>query len=103
MKREFQLVLEFEGDSPDNFERVVAIQERMDERLKSGEIEGNDIGEGIVNIFIITEQPQKCFEEALKLIEASDPSPRAAGYRDLDQDDYIRVWPEGDKTPFELK
>ncbi len=103
MKRTFQLVLEFEGDSPDSFERVVVIQERLDERLKSGEVDGNDIGEGIVNIFIITEQPQECFEEALKLIEASDPSPRAAGYRDLEQDDYIRIWPKGDKTPFEPK
>jgi hypothetical protein len=103
MKREFQLILEFEGDSPENFERVLAIQEKLEERLKSGEVDGNDVGQGTVNIFIITKQPQKCFEEALKLIDASEPSPRAAGYRDLEHDDYVRVWPEGDENPFELK
>ena len=103
MSREFQLVLEFEGDSPDNFDRVLAIQEKLEEWLKSGEVDGNDVGQGIVNIFIITKEPQKCFEEALKLIDESDPSPRAAGYRDLEQDDYIRVWPQEDKTSFKLK
>jgi hypothetical protein len=103
MKSEFQLVLEFGGDSPDNFERVLAVQEKLEERLKSGEVDGNDVGQGIVNIFIITNQPKKCFQEALKLIDASEPLPRAAAYRDLDHDNYVRVWPEGDETPFKLK
>lgn len=33
----------------------------------------------------------------------ADPAPCAAGYRDVEKEDYVRLWPKGDSTPFELK
>jgi len=102
-KTEYQVVLEFYGDEPDNFERVIAIESKLEEELECGEVDGNDVGQGVVNIFIITEEPKRCFEEAMRIMAGLEPSPRAAGYRDLDEEDYQRLWPKGDRTPFELK
>jgi hypothetical protein len=100
---EYQLVLEFHGDSPAEFEQVVAIQEKLDGILRNGEVDGNDVGQGIVNIFIITKQPERCFEEVRQHIAGGQPQPAAAGYRSLDEEEYKRLWPQGDSTPFELK
>ena len=102
-KQEYQVVLEFHGDDSDNFEHVIAIESKLEEELESGEVDGNDVGQGVVNIFIITQEPERCFEEAMRIIGAFEPCPRAAGYRDLDEEDYVRLWPAGDATPFELK
>ncbi len=100
---EYQVVLEFHGDDPENFDRVLALEEKLEEALECGEVDGNDVGQGIVNIFLITKDPRRCFDEAMRIIAGDEPSPRAAGYRNLDEDDYVRLWPEDDPTPFELK
>jgi hypothetical protein len=102
-KSEYQLVLEFHGDDPENFDRVLVLETKLEEALESGQVDGNDVGQGIVNIFIITKDPKTCFAEAMRIIADSEPSPNAAGYRDLDKEDYLRVWPANDPTPFELK
>ncbi len=102
-KSEYQLVLEFHGDDPANFERVIVLETKLEEALKSGQVDGNDIGQGVVNIFIITRDPKTCFEEAMRIISGNGPPPHAAGYRDLDGEDYVRLLPENDPTPFELK
>jgi len=68
---EYQLVLEFHGDDPDEFERVLALETQLDEALKSGQVDGNDVGQGVVNIFIITEDPKTCFEEAIRIVAGS--------------------------------
>lgn len=102
-KPEYQVVLEFHGDDPENFERVIALETKLEEELESGEVDGNDVGQGIVNIFIITKEPKRCFEEAMRIIAGAEPAPRAVGYRNLEEEDYVRLWPAGDATPFELK
>lgn len=100
---ECQLVLEFSGDSPEQFERVTALQEEMEASLTSGDVDGNDVGMGVVNIFIITRSPNRCFSEALTYVEKHGLRPSAAGFRDLRKDDYIRVWPKGENQPFSLR
>ena len=99
----WQLVLEFSGDSSEQFEKVVVLQEEMDGSLTSGEVDGNDVGCGVVNIFIITKSPNQCFSEALTFVEKHGLRPTAAGVRELQKEDYIRLWPKGVTTPFTLK
>jgi hypothetical protein len=101
--REYQVVLEFHGDDVENFDRVIAIGTKLEEELSSGEVDGHDVGGGIVNIFIDTSQPRQCFTEAMRIIRGLEPQPHAAGYRDYEEEDYIRLFPENDTTPFELK
>lgn len=100
---EYQLVLEFHGDDLEHFDRVIALATKLEEELKSGEVDGHDVGGGIVNIFIDTSEPRKCFKDAMRIIGGLEPKPRAAGYRDFDEEDYVRLWPENSTTPFELK
>ena len=100
---EWQVVLEFAGDSPEQFEKVIALQEEMEESLVSGEVDGNDVGGGVVNIFIFTRSPNQCFSEALTFVEKHGLRPSAAGMRDPEKEDYIRLWPKDDKAPFTLK
>jgi hypothetical protein len=102
-KPEYQVVIEFHGDDPENFNRVLALEDKLEGALECGEVDGNDVGQGIVNIFLITKEPQRCFAEAMQIIAGDNPSPCAAGYRRLDGEDYFRLWPEGDTTPFALK
>jgi len=101
--REYQVVLEFHGDAPEDFERVIALENKLEENLESGEVDGNDVGQGIVNIFIITKEPKRCFKDAMRIIAGAEQTPRAAGYRESGGEDYVRLLPEGDVTPFELK
>jgi len=102
-KSEYQVVLEFHGDDPEKFDRVMVLETKLEEELKSGEIDGNDVGQGIVNIFIITKEPKLCFEETMRIIAGAEPCPCAAGYRNLEEEDYVRLWPCDDATPFQLK
>jgi len=99
---EYQLVIEFSGDSTEDFDKTIALEKLLEEQLENGEVDGNDVGLGVINIFIITNDPKKCFAEAMEKI-AGSLTPAAAGYRPLEGEDYIRLWPTGGNTPFELR
>jgi len=100
---EYQMVFEFKGDSPRQFERLIALESKMDEKLQSGVVDGNDVGKGVVNIFVITKEPDRCFEEIMGMIAPAKLPLSAAAYRESQGDRYVRLWPEGDSTAFELK
>ena len=68
-KPKYQVVLEFHGDHSDNLERVIALESKLDEELDCGEVDGNDVGQGVINIFIITAEPNRCFEEAMRIVK----------------------------------
>jgi hypothetical protein len=102
-KTEYQLVIEFADDSPENIKRVTDVEMQLDDELKHGEVDGHDVGQGIVNLFIITKLPDKCFAEAMSHMKSSSLTPGAAAYRLVAGGEYVRLWPIGDKTPFELK
>ena len=97
------MVIEFEGDDLKNFDRVIALEESLSEALSRDLVDGHDVGQGIVNIFIHSDEPQRCFEEAMRVIDGAEPGPSAAAYRRLDEEDYVRVWPKGDSTRFLLR
>jgi hypothetical protein len=103
MARAYQLVIEFEGDDLANFDRVIALEETLSEALPRDLVDGHDVGQGIVNIFIHSDEPQRCFEEAMRVIDGAEPSPSAAAYRRRDEEDYVRVWPKDVSTPFTLR
>ena len=99
----YQLVLEFHGDDLENYDRVVTLETKLEAKLVSGGVDGHDAGGGIVNIFIYTSEPKGCFEEAIRIIEEAETKPIAAGYRHVEEEEYVRLLPADDLTPFELK
>lgn len=82
---------------------MIALSTMLEEELESGEVDGRDVSGGTVNIFIDTVEPRQCFKEAMRIISGLEPKPHAAGYRDYEEEDYVRLWPENDTTPLELK
>jgi hypothetical protein len=101
--KDFQIVVELNGDSPEDFQRVTDVEMLLERELRSGKVDGNDVGQGIVNLFIITKDPAQCFRETMSHLKSTPLKPTAAGYRGLDEEDYVRLWPTRDTTPFELK
>ena len=102
-KTEYQLVVEFAADSIENFQRVADMELLLDDKLQSGDVDGNDVGQGVVNIFVFTKQPKQCLEEMMGYFKPAQLEPSAAAYRDVAGEDYFRLWPANDKTPFKLK
>ena len=99
----YQLVIEFEGDDIDHFDRVMALEESLDEAMSGDLVDGHDVGRGVINIFIHSDEPQRCFDQAMRVLDGSKSSPSAAAYRCMDGVDYLRLWPKNDPTPFTLR
>jgi hypothetical protein len=99
---DYLLVLEFPCDSSEHFDALTSLQDDLDTQLLSGKLDGNDVGSGHMNIFIVTKSPNQCFSEALVHVEKHRLRPIAAGIRDLKEEKYVRLWPKGDKSPFLL-
>lgn len=102
MTNDYRLVLEFAGDDMENYDRVITLETKLEAELVTGEVDGHDVGGGVVNIFIDTGNPIECFKEAMQIMNDMKQTPDAAGYRKLKEEDYERLWPEI-STPFELK
>ena len=52
---DYQLVLQFRGDSLGEFDAMVALEDELIERLgDSADVDGHDFGSGTGNIFIFT-------------------------------------------------
>lgn len=98
-----QVVFEFSGDSPTEFERLLAFEARLEEQLRSGIVDGHDVGGGIVNLFVLTSTPDECVEEVFGSIAPAKLPISAAAYRRRNEEKYVRVWPENDPSPFVLK
>jgi len=102
-ERKWQLVIEFPGGSPEEFKKLAALQEEMDDHLTSGEVDGNDVGSGFMNIYIMTKSLNRCWGEAMMFVGKHGMRPSGAGARDLKKEGFIRLWPKGEKRPFSLR
>ncbi len=52
------LVLQLPGSSERDFEELIAIEEAVREKIgEAGEVDGQDIGSGEKNIFLLTQDP----------------------------------------------
>ena len=100
---DFQLVLEFDGDSSEHLLRTSSVEDALRESVKTGYVDGHDIGGGCMNIFIFCPEPQSCFEEVLAQLTDLNYLPAAAGYRKKGTEAFVRVWPRSEATPFHLK
>ena len=96
----YQLVLQWSVSSPDGYDAIVEIEERLTESLSEiAEVDGHDAGSGEMNIFIETDDPVAAFNEARTILDVFGffATVRAA-YRDMDEDDYTILWPHGLET-----
>jgi len=100
----FQLVLQFAPWDSAHFEDLIALEEKLIAAVGSrATVDGHDAGSGEANIFLLTEHPTEILRDCIPVVQRSALRVFAAGYRNLDADDYQRVWPQGDHSPFVVK
>ena len=97
----FQLVLQFAPWSDRDFDDLIRLEDKLAAVIGSDAIDGHDLGSDEANVFVFTDNPTSVLQAALPVItEAELLSKFSAGYRDINAEDYSRVWPVGDSTPF---
>jgi hypothetical protein len=101
---EYQLVLQFSGDSINDLDDIVTLENHLIEILGSeADVDGHDIGSGQANIFIFTSDPAFTFESTKKILEHKGLLRTVtAAYREIDDDNYIVVWPKDSRIKFEI-
>ena len=91
----YQLVLQFQAKSVQEFDELVGLEDLLVDNLPShSEVEGHDFGRGEFNIFILTDQPKESFHAAEKTIRHYQPlQTLKAAYRELGQNSFVILWP----------
>jgi hypothetical protein len=91
----YQLVLQFQAESVQEFDELVALEDLLVEKLPLGsEVDGHDLGSGEFNIFILTDQPEQTFHAAEQTIQLYRPPQKLkAAYRQLGQTTFVILWP----------
>ena len=101
---DFQLVLQFRGDSLDDFDVMVALEEELMEELgDSADVDGHDVGSGETNIFIFTSDPTGIFDRAKPVLACTQRLQAVtAAYRRVDGEQFTVIWPEGSTKEFSV-
>jgi hypothetical protein len=92
---QFQLVLQFNGDSLSDYDAMVALEDELIQELgDTAEVDGHDIGSGQTNIFIVTSHPEITFCRAKAVLERSQLlGGVAAAYRPVAGQSFTVLWP----------
>jgi hypothetical protein len=100
---EYQLVLQFKVTEQEQFEWFRSIQDDLELMLGARHlVDGFDVGQGKMNIFIHTKYPKEAFELSKEAFFESDLNNMVAAYREVSNDKFILIWPKGSKKKFDL-
>lgn len=100
----YQLVLQFRGESLQDFDALVALEDRLIAELgTSAKVDGHDFGSGTGNIFIFTSDPDITFWRARQLLQREGRLQSVtAAHRPVHGNDYTVIWPKDCKTAFSI-
>ena len=100
----FQLVIQFEASSEEDFDKLIEIEEIIENLVGSShEVDGHDFGSGEMNIFIYTNNPNKAFELIKSTLSESVENTMKVAYREVKGEEYTVIWPLGFNDEFEIK
>lgn len=102
----YQLVLQWPYNDISDYDELIAYENLLNEKLSShlGEVDGHDWGSGEMNIFLFTNDPMQAFESCRGLIcSPLIESGLSAGYREINGEEYVRLWPPASIEPFAVK
>lgn len=99
---DYQLVLQFRGDSLHDFDAMVALEDELIVVLgDSAKVDGHDVGSGETNIFIFTSNPEQTFRQARPVLERRQSLQAVtAAYRRVDGEQFTVIWPECSRMEF---
>lgn len=101
---QYQLTLQFRGDSFGDYEVMVALEDELTEQLgDSADVDGHDCGSGETNIFIFTSDPAAAFLRVRPVLERTQHLQAVtAAYREVDGERYTVIWPESSERKFKV-
>jgi hypothetical protein len=101
---DYQLVLQFRGDSLADYDRMVALESQLRKELEpSAKVDGHDCGSGETNIFIFTDDPAATFSKIQRILKREDCLDAVtAAYRKTDGERYTVLWPEDSTQEFDV-
>jgi len=99
-----ELVLRFAVSDTLDYDAVIEIENLLVERLaKEAQINGHDVGQGFMNVFIRTEDAHTTFATVRDLLSGHLAVHEcSAGYREAASADYVSLWPAG-SSEFKLR
>src|SRR5437899_1868160 len=99
-----QLVLQFRGDSLADYDQMIAVEDHLTEELgDSTDVDGHDVGSGVTNIFIFTDDPAATFPRIKPLLQSMDRLEAVtAAFRDVEGDQFTVIWPESSTEEFRV-
>ena len=66
----YRLILQLPASSMEDYDRIVELEEKLVPTLGNlGNVDGNDMGSGDANIFILTDQPELAFGRLRSTLE----------------------------------
>ena len=91
------LVLQFPADDVGDYDAMVEIEDLLIDKLDDqDEVDGHDLGQGEMNIFIRTDDARRTFAAVREaLADHALMRMLAAGYREEDGNDFTSLWPTG--------
>ena len=100
----YQLVLQFRGDSLVDYDAMIALEDELRSELgDSAEVDGHDVGSGETNIFIFTTDPVQTFHRSKIALERKQClGAVTAAYRRVDGESYTTIWPVASKKEFRI-
>lgn len=104
----YQLVLQFQGGGDDTIEAVENFEDFLHGEFGEStavEIEGQEVGDGVVNLILSTKNAEKLWERIEPLLEgeaAEDIELNAVAFRKTDSDEFVVLWPIDFEGEFEI-
>lgn len=91
----YQLVLQFDGSSIDDFDALLKLELDLGMGLgKEHVVEGHDLSADGMNIFIHTDNPEQVFDSSKQLLSNTHINSVVAAYRGFDCQEYRVIYPE---------
>ena len=101
---QYQLTLQFRGDSLADYDAMIALEDELSEQLGDvADVDGHDCGSGETNIFIFTPDPAATFQRMRPVLErARQLKAVTVAFREVDGERYTVIWPEGSQRGFRI-
>jgi hypothetical protein len=93
----YQLVVQWHAASIKDYDAMIEAEDALISQLSElHEVDGHDAGSGEVNIFILTNDFKKAFDEVKVVLQDKDfwVDARVA-YREVNKSEYTVIWPVG--------
>jgi hypothetical protein len=93
----YQLVLQW-PNTPGlgDYDALIEIENLLMDKLGDPEmVDGHDVGMGEMNIFLLTDDPQGCFDKVRAILECHSAwTTIRVGYREISQDEFVILFPK---------